>query len=294
MPVENTTANRGYQLPDGTNNLDVDVLRIIAALEGIDGDAATLFASLSGKAAVSHTHAIADVSLLQAALDAKASTNHGHGIADVTSLQASLDAKAPIASPTFTGSPISTTASAGDNSTRIATTAWVRLQGYLTAIADGSITVAKLATDAVETAKIKDAAVTFAKMASGAVATTTEFLAATASKILTADQVWGAGVPVPLTYGATMALDMATFVNAKITATGNITFGATSNVKKGQMGIVEITHSGGARTLSLNTTYHQAVGGSITLAGTSGQVEKLAYYVADNGKVEWSLIGVAS
>lgn len=36
-----------------------------------------------------------------------------------------LDEKAPIASPAFTGLPTSTTASAGDNSTRIATTAFV-------------------------------------------------------------------------------------------------------------------------------------------------------------------------
>ncbi len=42
-----------------------------------------------------------------------------------TDLQAALDLKAPLASPTLTGVPISTTPTAGDNTTKIATTAFV-------------------------------------------------------------------------------------------------------------------------------------------------------------------------
>jgi hypothetical protein len=41
---------------------------------------------------------------------------------------------APLASPTFTGTPISTTPSTADNSTKIATTAFVKNQGYLTSV----------------------------------------------------------------------------------------------------------------------------------------------------------------
>ena len=46
-------------------------------------------------------------------------------IATVTGLQAALDAKAPLASPALTGTPTAPTAPEGDDSTRVATTAYV-------------------------------------------------------------------------------------------------------------------------------------------------------------------------
>jgi hypothetical protein len=49
-----------------------------------------------------------------------------------TDLQSALDAKAPLASPTFTGDPKAPTPATGDNDTSIATTAFVKAQGYLT------------------------------------------------------------------------------------------------------------------------------------------------------------------
>jgi hypothetical protein len=55
--------------------------------------------ALDGKAATSHTHAIADVTGLQTALDRKqaagsyAAASHTHGISDVTGLQTALDTK---------------------------------------------------------------------------------------------------------------------------------------------------------------------------------------------------------
>ena len=45
-------------------------------------------------------------------------------IAKTSGLQAALDLKAPLASPTFTGTPAAPTATAGDNSTKLATTAY--------------------------------------------------------------------------------------------------------------------------------------------------------------------------
>lgn len=44
--------------------------------------------------------------------------------------KAQHDLKAPIANPTFTGNPQAPTPLVGDNSTSVATTAWVKLQGY--------------------------------------------------------------------------------------------------------------------------------------------------------------------
>ncbi len=49
----------------------------------------------------------------------------------VTNLTTDLAAKAPLASPAFTGTPTAPTPATADNSTRIATTAYVQGQGYL-------------------------------------------------------------------------------------------------------------------------------------------------------------------
>lgn len=65
----------------------------------------------------------------QTALNGKANTTHTHVIADVTSLQSTLDAKAPLASPAFTGTPTAPTQTQGNNSTRLATTAYVDALG---------------------------------------------------------------------------------------------------------------------------------------------------------------------
>jgi hypothetical protein len=54
--------------------------------------------------------------------------------------------KAPIASPTFTGAPKSTTPATSDNNTNIATTAFVKAQGYITSAGSG----ARITTNAIE------------------------------------------------------------------------------------------------------------------------------------------------
>ena len=52
-------------------------------------------------------------------------SSHSHSIAQVTGLQTALDAKAPLASPALSGAPTAPTATAGTNTTQIATTAFV-------------------------------------------------------------------------------------------------------------------------------------------------------------------------
>lgn len=54
-----------------------------------------------------------------------ADDSHNHTIANIDSLQTTLNAKAALASPTFTGTPKAPTATAGTNTTQIATTAFV-------------------------------------------------------------------------------------------------------------------------------------------------------------------------
>jgi len=59
-------------------------------------------------------------------LSGKANSAHSHAVSDVTGLQTALDAKAPLASPALTGAPTAPTPTAGDNTTKLATTAFVQ------------------------------------------------------------------------------------------------------------------------------------------------------------------------
>jgi hypothetical protein len=54
-----------------------------------------------------------------------APSSHSHSIAQVTGLQSALDEKSPLTSPAFGGTPTAPTASAGSNTTQIATTGFV-------------------------------------------------------------------------------------------------------------------------------------------------------------------------
>lgn len=102
-----------------------------------EADVAALVVDLAAKAAAVHTHAESDVTSLVSDLAGKAAsvhthayaaTTHAHAEADVTSLVADLALKAPIASPSLTGVPLSTTAAVDVNTTQIATTAYVIAQ----------------------------------------------------------------------------------------------------------------------------------------------------------------------
>lgn len=72
-------------------------------------------------------------SQLDAGLAGRAALSHGHAIGEVTGLQAALDAKVGPASPALTGTPTAPTAAADTNSTQLATTAFVLGQAAATA-----------------------------------------------------------------------------------------------------------------------------------------------------------------
>lgn len=81
-------------------------------------------------------------SQLDAGLAGRAALSHAHAIGEVTGLQAALDAKVGLASPALTGTPTAPTAAADTNSTQLATTAFVLGQGSATAPAmDGTAAV---------------------------------------------------------------------------------------------------------------------------------------------------------
>jgi hypothetical protein len=61
----------------------------------------------------------------QTALNGKANLSHSHAVADVTGLQTALDGKASLASPALTGTPTAPSAAAYADSSQIATNAHV-------------------------------------------------------------------------------------------------------------------------------------------------------------------------
>ena len=84
------------------------------------------------------------------------------------------------------------------------------------------------------------------------VASASNFQAGTANKILDASVVFSAETTT--TYGATTAFDFNTFINSKVTLTGNITTLNCSNMKAGQAGTIAFIQDGtGSRTAAFNT-----------------------------------------
>ncbi|OBQ58031.1 DUF2793 domain-containing protein [Mesorhizobium loti] len=115
--------------------------------------------------------------------------------------------------------------------------------------------------------------------------------AATSNKVLTADIIFTAADPVTLTDATTIAVDMATFLNAKVTLGGNRTLGAPSNPKNGQSGCIEIIQDGtGSRTLGYHADWLFAGGTDPTLSTAAGAKDLLFYQVLSTGKTYANLV----
>jgi hypothetical protein len=110
------------------------------------------------------------------------------------------------------------------------------------------------------------------------IATVAQFAAATANKLLAADKVFTAEVPV--TYGTTTTFDFNTFINAAVTLTGNITTITFSNVKAGQAGVLRFIQDGtGSRTIppTINTILKCAGACNYVLSTTASAVDAIGY-----------------
>ncbi len=156
MPTNEVTLNQGYELPHPENSTAHDVERLRAALLAIDNDVATIIGELLSRAAVdspdftgvpkaptqpagTNDNTIATTGHVQLALEAflTQAANALQIIADLEAalgegelaetLMSLLSEKAPLASPTFTGTPVAPTPSVETNSERLATTAFVYL-----------------------------------------------------------------------------------------------------------------------------------------------------------------------
>jgi hypothetical protein len=141
---------------------------------------------------------------------------------------------------------------------------------------------------------IADGIVTFAKMAVSAIATTAQFLANTAQKILTTDQVWAAAVPVVLADNAAVAPDFNQGIDFVWTlgAVGR-TLSNPLNPKPGQKGIIYLVQdaTGGRTITTYGVVYKFAGGTKPTLSTTANAVDVLSYAVKSVTEIECFFTG---
>ncbi len=119
---------------------------------------------------------------------------------------------------------------------------------------------------------------------SGAVATGAQIRTGTNDvNFVSPKSLYDAAALVTLTDAATIAVDLASGINFKVTLGGNRTLGAPTNAKEGGSGIIQITQDGtGSRTLAYNAAYTFA-GGAPTLTATANAVDVISYIVVTGG-----------
>lgn len=124
-------------------------------------------------------------------------------------------------------------------------------------------------------------------------ATAAEVRAKAANLALTAEQAFAAAAWVDLgNLSGAVALNFSTFLQAKAALTGNITLNAPTNLPDGVY-VLHVTHSGAARTISLNATNWDTPGGAgLTLSTTAGQSDMLTIIKKPGGKALISVSGL--
>ena len=224
----------------------------------------------------------------QSALDGKAAAVHGHAIADVTSLQASLDAKAPLASPALTGTPTAPTQAQGNNSTRLATTAYVDTLGatkaassHAHAIAD--VTSLQASLDA--KAPLASPALTGTPTAPSAAGYTDSAQIATTAQVFdtvtTVPENAQTGTTYPLVLGDAgrmVTLNNAAAIALTIPTAAAVAFPVGTRIDILQFGAGQVT-----------------VGGSVTIRSSGGKLKLSGQYSGatlwKRATNEWALIG---
>lgn len=196
----------------------------------------TLGGDLSGSASFNGS---SDITITAAVSD----DSHNHIISNVDGLQTALDAKAPLASPSLTGTPTAPTAATSTNTTQIATTAYVKAQGYVTTDTNTTYTAGNGLALSGTTFKIDDP-VNLSQL--------TESTDATSDKILLWDE--SASLWKYMTMDDLQdSIDTNTNTFRTVTAGGN-TLGASETLAFTAGSNVTITESGGAVTIAATDT----------------------------------------
>ena len=116
-------------------------------------------------------------------------------------------------------------------------------------------------------------------------ASTTEIRAKNSAKALTMGGALAAAAWVDLgNLTDAVALNFANWLQAKAALTGNVTLGEPTSLPDGVY-VMHVTHSGAARTISLNANYWDTPGGTgLTLSTTAGQSDMLTIIKKPGGK----------
>jgi hypothetical protein len=131
----------------------------------------------------------------------------------------------------------------------------------------------------------------FAFLGFGARATTAQYLADDAGLVLTTDQVWDALGEIELIDAVTIAVDMATFIDAVVTLGGNRTLGNPTNASKRQTGLIRIIQDAtGGRTLVFGPHWVFANTSPPTLSTAPNAVDYLFYKVISASVVYATLV----
>ena len=154
MTVNNRTSSRSYAKPNVANLLSEDVVRLSEALDSIDTDMAAAQSSLATKAPLqspsftgtpaaptpaidANTTQVATTAFVLAQASAVTPAVNGTAAAGSSSRYSRADhvhpidtSRAPVASPTFTGTPAAPTPAVDTDTTQLATTAYVVGQNY--------------------------------------------------------------------------------------------------------------------------------------------------------------------
>ena len=224
----------------------------------------------------------------QAALDGKAAAVHGHAIADVTGLQTALDAKAPLASPALTGTPTAPTQTQGNNSTRLATTAYVDTLGATKAAsahthAISEVTSLQTALDA--KAPLASPALTGTPTAPSAAAYADSTQIATTAQVFDTVTTVPENAQVGTAYtlaladaGRMVTLNNAAAITLTIPTNATVAFPVGTRIDILQYGAGQVT-----------------VGGSVTIRSAGSKLKLAGQYSGatlwKRGTNEWALIG---
>jgi hypothetical protein len=135
-----------------------------------------------------------------------------------------------------------------------------------------------------------------AKISTSDIATSTQYRAATADKVLDTDAVWDAMAEVTLTDAATIAWDMSLGFDFTVTLTANRTLGNPTNTTVGKRGRIRVVQDGtGSRTLTKSSNHKTAGGFALSIAAAAG-AETYVYYdcvsstkiLLSNSALAWS------
>jgi hypothetical protein len=116
----------------------------------------------------------------------------------------------------------------------------------------------------------------FADITSTEVASTAQYLAGTASKLVQSGTIYTAETTT--TFGATTTFDFTTFINTNVTLTGNITTMTLTNIQPGKAGSIRFSQDAtGSRTSVFSASFKFASGVVPTLSTAPNAVDILAY-----------------